>query len=215
MRKTVIFDMDGTLLDTLEDLYLSVNRAMRAFGFPERSREHVRASVGNGVEKLMQACVPEGKKNPRFVECLAYYRKEYGAHMNDHTAPYPGIIELLKKLKNSGYRVAIVSNKPDQPVKGLCERFFQDLIPVAIGESPQVARKPAKDTVVAAMEELDAGKDDCIYIGDSEVDVLTAKNSGIPCVLVTWGFRDRETLEKLGAWKIVDTAEELGKVLGL
>ncbi len=215
MRKTVIFDMDGTLLDTLEDLYLSVNRAMDAFGFPPRSKDHVRRSVGNGIYQLMRSCIPQGEDNPHYAECVEFYRREYSAHMNDHTAPYPGISELLEKLKKEEYRLAIVSNKPDAAVKGLSRKFFQEQISVAIGESSKIARKPAGDTVFAAMKELGVPREDCIYVGDSEVDAQTAGNCGIPCILVTWGFRSREVLERQNVWKIVDTAEELREELSL
>lgn len=209
MTKAVIFDLDGTLLDTLEDLYLSVNAALRAYGFPEKTREDVRRSVGNGVRRLMRRSVPEGEDNPRFEDCFLAFQKHYAAHLNDHTEPYDGVAELLKILADQGYLMAIVSNKSDQAVKELNRNVFGSLIPVAIGESEGVRRKPEPDTVYEAVRELGVSKEDCIYVGDSEVDIQTAKNAGIPCISVSWGFRDREILEDLGAENIVDTAGKL------
>lgn len=213
MRKTIIFDLDGTLLNTLEDLYLSTNAALQSCGFPARTMEEVRQFVGNGVRNLMRRAVPEGEENPRFEECFRAFREHYAVHLNDHTGPYEGIMELLEKLRKMGCPAAIVSNKLDSAVKELNRSFFGELIPVAIGESEGVRRKPEPDTVYAAMGELGVSREDCIYVGDSEVDLQTAKNCRIPCVCVSWGFRGRETLESLGAERIVDTAEELLQVI--
>ncbi len=209
MRNTVIFDLDGTLLDTLEDLYLSANAAFESFGLPPKSREEIRRSVGNGVEVLMRRIVPEGEDNPYFEGCMRAYREHYQAHLNDHTRPYQGIPGLLEELKRRGWRLAIVSNKPDAAVKELNRQRFQEWILLAIGESPKVKRKPAPDMVLAAMEELGASREECVYVGDSEVDFKTAENCGLPCILVSWGFRERAALEGLGAGKIVDSPEEL------
>lgn len=209
MRKTVIFDLDGTLLDTLEDLWCSVNAALEAFACPRRTREQVRQAVGNGVRNLMRLSVPGGEEHPHFEECFHAFQKHYAEHLNDHTGPYAGIMELLSRLKAEGYACAIVSNKSDSAVKELSRRIFRAYIPVAIGESADVRKKPAPDTVYAAMRELGVEKEDCIYVGDSEVDAMTSKNSGIPCILVSWGFRDRSMLEKLGVACIVDSAQEL------
>lgn len=209
MRKTVIFDLDGTLLDTLEDLWRSVNTALEAFACPGRTREQVRQAVGNGVRNLMRLSMPAGEENPYFEQCFHAFQEHYARHLNDHTGPYPGIMELLAKLREEGYTCAIVSNKSDSAVKELNRRIFGAYIPIAIGESENIRKKPAPDTVYAAMRELGADREDCIYVGDSEVDLLTAENSGIPCITVSWGFRDRDVLEKLGAACIVDSAEEL------
>lgn len=209
MRKTIIFDLDGTLLDTLEDLYLSTNAALESCGFPLRTKDEVRQFVGNGVRNLMRRAVPEGEGNPRFEECFLTFQKHYAAHLNDHTGPYEGVAELLEKLSKLGYPMAIVSNKSDYAVKELNRNVFGTLIPVAIGESEGVRRKPEPDTVYEAIQELGAHKEDCIYVGDSEVDLQTAKNCGIPCISVSWGFRGREVLEGLGAKRIVDTTKEL------
>lgn len=213
MMKTMIFDLDGTLLDTLEDLYLSVNAALENFGFPLKTREDVRQSVGNGVRNLMRRSVPEGEDNPQFEDCFLAFQKHYAAHLNDHTGPYEGIMELLETLSEQGRPMAIVSNKSDYAVKELNRNVFGRLIPVAIGESEGVRRKPEPDTVYEAIRELGVRKEDCIYVGDSEVDLQTAKNCGIPCISVSWGFRDRKVLEGLGAERIVDTTEELLEVL--
>lgn len=213
MRKAVIFDMDGTLLDTLEDLYRSANAALCRYGFAERTFEEIRQFVGNGAVNLMRKAVPDGEMNPHFEDCLWSFREHYGAHLNDHTRPYDGIPELLRKLSEEGVLMAIVSNKPDFAVRALNEKYFGGLIQTAIGESEGVRRKPAPDTVEQAAKELGVRMEDCIYVGDSEVDLLTAENCQIPCVSVTWGFRSRELLRELGAKRMAADAEELYQVL--
>jgi phosphoglycolate phosphatase len=213
MMKTIIFDLDGTLLNTLEDLYCSVNAALDAFGFPERTIEEVRCFVGNGVRRLMHRAVPDGENNPQFEDCFLAFQRHYAAHLNDHTGPYEGIMEVLEQLSTAGHPMAIVSNKSDYAVKELNQRWFRGLIRVAIGESENVRKKPAPDTVYEAMRELQVQRETCIYVGDSEVDIETARNSGIPCVGVAWGFRGRETLERLGADEIADDPEELLAIL--
>ena len=150
MIKGVLFDLDGTLLDTLEDLYQSVNAALAACGFPERTRMEVRSFVGNGVRNLMVRAVPDGEENPKFEECFQKFREHYAVHLNDHTAPYAGIMELLAELKKKGIPTAVVSNKSDAAVKELCQETFGDLVPLAIGESERVQKKPAPDTVIEA-----------------------------------------------------------------
>lgn len=201
--------MDGTLLDTLEDLYRSANAALVQYGFPERTLEEVRQFVGNAARNLMRQAIPQGEENPHFEECLQAFKIHYGEHLNDHTGPYDGILELLEQLSKEGVPMAIVSNKPDFAVRKLKERYFGGLISVAIGESKRVRRKPAPDTVEQAAERLGVRLEDCIYVGDSEVDLLTAKNCGIPCVSVTWGFRSRELLISLGAEHMAEDTEEL------
>lgn len=209
MIKGVLFDLDGTLLDTLEDLYQSVNAALTACGFPERTRMEVRSFVGNGVRNLMVRSVPDGEENPKFEECFQKFREHYAAHLNDHTAPYAGIMELLAELKEKGIPTAVVSNKSDAAVKELCRETFGDLVPLAIGESERVKKKPAPDTVIEAAAEIGVPLKDCVYVGDSEVDLATAENAGIPCISVSWGFRDKELLESLGAKTLLDTVAEL------
>lgn len=209
MIKGVLFDLDGTLLDTLEDLYQSVNAALAACGFPERTRMEVRSFVGNGVRNLMVRSVPDGEENPKFEECFQKFREHYAAHLNDHTAPYAGIMELLAELKEKGIPTAVVSNKSDAAVKELCRETFRDLVPLAIGESERVKKKPAPDTVIEAAAGIGVPLKDCVYVGDSEVDLATAENAGIPCISVSWGFRDKELLESLGAKTLLDTVPEL------
>ena len=209
MIKGVLFDLDGTLLDTLEDLYQSVNAALAACGFPERTRMEVRSFVGNGVRNLMVRSVPDGEENPKFEECFQTFREHYAVHLNDHTAPYAGIMELLAELKEKGIPTAVVSNKSDAAVKELCRETFRDLVPLAIGESERVKKKPAPDTVIEAAAGIGVPLKDCVYVGDSEVDLATAENAGIPCISVSWGFRDKELLESLGAKTLLDTVPEL------
>lgn len=197
--ETVIFDLDGTLLDTLEDLTDAVNVALKACDMPLRTIEDVRCFVGNGVRNLMIKAVPDGEANPRFEEAFSLFKEYYGEHCNDKTGPYEGVLELMAELKKKGYVMAIVSNKIDSAVKELNDKYFSEYIQVAIGEREGVQRKPAPDTVLTALQELGKEKETAIYIGDSEVDLATARNVGIPCISVLWGFRDKELLEGLGA----------------
>lgn len=210
---TIIFDLDGTLLNTLDDLADSVNFALREHGLPERSAEEVRSFVGNGVRRLMQLSVPGGLDNPQFESCLEAFREYYSKNMNNRTRPYDGIMELLAELARNGYKLAIVSNKFDRAVKGLAKEFFGDYIKVAIGESGGVRRKPEPDCVFEALRELSAVAGEAICVGDSEVDVKTAKNAALPCIGVTWGFRSRELLAAEGADHIIDGPMELMKLL--
>lgn len=211
--KAIIFDLDGTLLNTLDDLADSVNYALGLFGFPERSLEEVRFFVGNGVRNLMKRAVPDGFNNPQFEDCLNAFREYYSKHLNSRTRPYDGIMELLSALHRGNYKMAIVSNKFDSAVKELAREYFSAYIPVAIGESGGVRKKPEPDCVFEALKELGADTSQALYIGDSEVDVETARNSGLPCIGVTWGFRSRELLAERGAEYIIDTPMELMKLL--
>ena len=206
-----IFDLDGTLLDTLDDLAASTNYALRAFGLPERSRDEVRRFVGNGVRRLMQQAVPDGESDPRFEEVLATFRKHYLHHSMDTTQPYPGIMPMLARLREEGHATAVVSNKFDAATKQLCAHFFADTIDVAIGEheAEGIRKKPAPDTVLEALRVLGVGAEGAVYVGDSEVDIATARNSGLPCVSVLWGFRDRDFLEAHGATDFITTPMEL------
>lgn len=196
---TIIFDLDGTLLDTLEDLTDSVNHAMETFGFPVHTIEEIRSFVGNGAPKLIERSIPQGKGNPVYDAVLAAFKEHYAAHCEDKTNPYAGIMELLAHLKEKDYRLAVVSNKFDGAVKRLCGKYFGDYIEVAIGESADVKRKPAPDTVYRALRELDCDVSRAVYVGDSEVDIQTAKNASLPCISVTWGFRTEEQLKTAGA----------------
>lgn len=210
---TIIFDLDGTLLNTLEDLADSVNSALGLYGFPHRSLEEVRSFVGNGVERLMELSIPHGINNPMYEKCLLDFRNHYSNNMQNKTDAYEGIMELLEQLSRENYKIAIVSNKFDTAVKELNQDYFAKYIKVAIGESQNVSKKPAPDTVFQALKELGSTADRAVYVGDSEVDVQTAKNSGLVCVGVTWGFRNRELLEQKGANYIVDKPLELLKII--
>ncbi|MCI8521772.1 MAG: HAD-IA family hydrolase [Lachnospiraceae bacterium] len=199
MTDTIIFDLDGTLLDTLEDLTDSVNYAMEQFHLRTRTIEEVRGFVGNGVAKLIERCIPQGTQNPLYEQILASFKEHYALHCEDKTRPYEGIMELLAKLSEQGYHMAIVSNKFDGAVKQLNEKYFKDYISVAIGESAAVKKKPAPDTVYQALLELACDASQAVYVGDSEVDRQTAGNVPMPCVSVTWGFRTRQQLMEAGA----------------
>lgn len=207
--KAIIFDLDGTLLDTLDDLADSVNHTMEVFGWPCKTREQVRAFVGNGLRRLMQLSVPDGEDNPRFEEAVREQGRFYQLNCNNRTSPYPGIMELLEKLRNDGYKLAIVSNKADGAVQELSRIYFRDLIDTSVGESAGVRRKPYPDTVLKVMENLKVSKDECLYVGDSEVDIRTARNADIDCASVLWGFRSRKQLEDCQAEVFCSNTEEL------
>ena len=204
-----IFDLDGTLLDTLEDLADSTNYIMRSFGYPERTIVEVRAFVGNGIRKLLERSAPNGTPSEEIDRMFEQFKEYYGAHCADKTKPYDGIIELLASLKKKGVRLAVVSNKADYAVKALCEQYFPGYFDEAVGERIGIARKPAPDTVNEVLKNLQIEKAQAVYIGDSEVDVQTAKNAELDCIAVDWGFRDKEVLEEAGAERIVSTPAEL------
>ena len=207
--EAVIFDLDGTLLDTLEDLRSSVNHALRTFGLPERSLEEIRTFVGNGVRNLMLKAVPGGADEPRFEEIFAEFKRYYAVHWREVTCPYAGVVELVEGLHRKGLKLAVVSNKSDAEVKNLCAEFFGGNILIARGEVPGVPRKPAPDGVLLALEGLGVSREKALYIGDSEVDVRTARNAAVDCVAVTWGFRSREELEAEGATVFINQPSEL------
>ena len=208
-----IFDLDGTLLDTLGDLHAAVNHALREFGFPERSISEVRRFIGNGVVKLMERSTPDGTDEKTDAECLKVFREYYLSHMADTTAPYEGIIDLLKALRENGVKTAVVSNKLHPAVVGLCEDYFGGLIDVALGVAEESERKPAPVNVFRAMEKMGSDKGNTIYIGDSEVDVQTAENAGLPCIGVLWGFRDKDELLSAGAEFIAADTNEVKKII--
>lgn len=209
--QTYIFDLDGTLLDTLGDLAASVNYALRSCDMPEHSIEDVRSFVGNGVRLLMERAVPNGASNPRFDEAFSVFRQHYMAHSLDTTRPYDGIPEMLAALKAQGCRLAVVSNKFYAATQELCHHFFADTIDVAIGEheAEGIRKKPAPDTVFEALRQLGVEKDNAVYVGDSDVDIQTAQNSGLPCISVLWGFRDRDFLIKNGAETLISAPSEI------
>ena len=210
MYNTFIFDLDGTLLNTLDDLVASVNYAMHTHGMPERTLDEVRSFVGNGVRLLMERAIPEGSANPRFEETFATFRAYYMEHSLDTTRPYDGIPEMIHALKQRGCRLAVVSNKFYAATQELIRHFFPE-ITVAIGEheAEGIRKKPAPDTVFEALRQLGVGKEGAVYVGDSDVDIQTARNSGLPCISVLWGFRDRDFLQKNGAETFISAPSEL------
>ena len=208
MKTGILFDLDGTLLNTLEDLLDATNAALRHFGRPQRTLQELRSFVGNGARNQLRLSLSGREDDPDLDAALEWYKAYYAEHCQIKTAPYPGVPELLERLKGE-WPMAIVSNKPDVAVKTLCARHFPGLY--ALGEAPDCPRKPAPDMVFKAMKAI--GVDRCIYVGDSEVDIRTARNAGIPCVSVLWGFRDREVLEAEGGRYFCAEANELPALL--
>ncbi len=213
--KNIIFDLDGTLLDTLDDLTAAVNHALRTFALPERSREEVRAFVGNGVRKLVERAVPQETDERLFEEIFASFRAYYVRHSLDRTQPYPGILPMLTRLKREGCRMAIVSNKLQPAVTTLNDCFFSDFMLAAVGESETVKRKPAPDGVLEALRLMGGAPSETLYVGDSEVDIATARNAGVACASVLWGFRDEPLLRASGATILLRAPHELFTLLGL
>jgi phosphoglycolate phosphatase len=213
MITTVIFDMDGTVLNTIDDLAASVNYVLTKFGLPVHNAEDYRQYFGSGIRYALQCAVPDGTGEETIDQMLPVFREHYNAHCLDKTRPYEGIPELMKSLREHGYRLAIVSNKIDSAVKELNARFFSDFVDVAIGEREGIRRKPAPDTVIQALAELKSVKDEAVYIGDSEVDIQTASNAGLPCITVLWGFRDKEYLKEQGATVFANTPEDIFDLL--
>ena len=209
MTKAIVFDLDGTLLDTLADLAASTNYALRSCGMPEHSIDDVRRFVGNGVRMLMTRAVPDGESNPRFDEAFSVFRQHYMQHCLDTTCPYPGIMDALARLKEKGMMLAIVSNKMQAATEELRQHFFSNYIDVAIGESAAIRKKPAPDTVNEALRLLGISHDEAIYVGDSDVDIDTARAAMMPCASVLWGFRDRQFLLNHGATRLLSSPEEL------
>ena len=210
---TVVFDLDGTLLDTLGDLADGVNFALTQHGYPARTLDEVRQFVGNGVRNLIERSIPDGVENPDFEPCLHMFKDHYSKNMQNKTRPYEGIMELLEALREADIKTAIVSNKFDKAVKELSSEYFGDHIAVSIGESARIHKKPSPDCVYEALHALGSPVQTAIYVGDSEVDVRTAHNAGLPCVGVTWGFREKEILVKEGAEYIIDHPLELLNIL--
>lgn len=211
--KAVLFDMDGTVLDTLDDLADSVNRSLLEFHLPVVSRSHVRQSLGNGAKYLIRHCLPEGSDEALCEQVLAFYKPWYDAHCSIKTKPYDGILPLMETLRTEGVHQAIISNKPDSAVQELAEAFFPGMMDVVIGESPAVRRKPSPDTVLAAAQQMQLKVSDCVYIGDTEVDIETARNAGMACISVTWGFRSEEHLLAAGATEFANNPRELEAIL--
>lgn len=213
MKRTLIFDLDGTVLNTLQDLRISVNFALKSNGYPEKSLEEVKKSVGNGLKVLIWRVLPPDAEEETVDAVLAAMKAHYRQHCHDETKPYPGIPALLKRLHTEGYRIALVSNKADVMTKELHRVFFADSIDVAIGETEQIRRKPAPDMVLEALRQLGSEQSDAICIGDSEVDIATARNAGLPCLCVAWGFRSEQELRAAGAERVFQTTNDLYKAI--
>ncbi len=209
----VIFDLDGTLLNTLEDLMDSVNYGVKAHHMPERSLEEIRCFVGNGVERLIELAVPEGTGDLEREKVFAQFKAHYNIHCNDKTGLYPGVEELLARLKEEGFAMAIVSNKLQEGVDALNKQYFDRYVETAIGAREGIRKKPAPDTVMEALRILDLPKERVVYVGDSEVDIATAQNAGMDCINVAWGFRTRKEQEKAGAKVFVERPEEIVELL--
>lgn len=204
----VFFDFDGTVADTLRNITNAVNHTMRHFGLREFTPETLKPHLGWGVDYLMRHLIP-GIAEEKILEILGYYRPYYAQHTTENVVPYPDVLPMMKRLREAGLRLAIISNKPDAAVQPLVEQYFRGLIDLAIGELPGLPRKPAPDMLVSAAKALRVDLSRCVYVGDSEVDIQTANNAGIDCVCVTWGFRTREELARAGAERIADSAEQL------
>ena len=210
-KLAVIFDLDGTLLNTLDDLCDAVNHLLNNHGYPSVSKMKVRRYLGNGAAELVRCALPEKVNDDIFERYLNEYKEYYAAHSNIKTKPYDGVLELLKDLKARGIAVAVVSNKPDAAVKILCHEYFGDLVCFALGDRPNIERKPSAAPVHFAMKSIGCRR--AVFVGDSEVDVMTAANAGLPCISLTWGFRDREILEEYGALHFADDADQLNRLI--
>ena len=211
--KAVLFDMDGTLLDTLEDLCDSTNHALRQMGYPPRGLEEIRRFIGNGAEKQIRRAVPEGTSEEKIMETLAAFRAYYQDHCQIKTKVYDGLLDMLSELKEKGVKMAVVSNKPDAAVKKLNREYFGDRLDYAIGPSDGVRCKPYPDMAEEALKALGVEKKDAVFVGDSEVDVQTGLNAGLDVIAVSWGFRSREVVIEAGASKIADDAHQLEKFI--
>lgn len=210
---TIIFDLDGTLLNTLEDLTDATNYALKECGYPERTISEIKNFVGNGIENLIKKAVPENTNEIKIQECLSIFKIYYLHNSLNKTKPYDGILTLLENLKKKGFKIGVVSNKFDKAVKNLCQEFFFGLVDVAKGESINTPKKPSPDGILKTIKELNADINKTVYVGDSEVDVLTAKNAGVYFVGVLWGYRDEKTLVDAGAKELVDSPERLEFIL--
>ncbi len=205
----IIFDMDGTILDTLEDLKNSMNHTLRLYNMPERTLDEIRSFVGNGIRKLIERSVVNSTPENRIDAIHKDFMEYYEIHCADFTRPYEGVNVLIQELRNRGYKTAVVSNKADGAVQDLCTQYFPDLFDLAIGERPEIAKKPAADMVNLALEQLHVSREKAVYIGDSDVDVATAENSNLDMIAVDWGFRTREFLMEQGAETIVSKPKEI------
>ncbi len=211
--KAVVFDLDGTLLYTLEDLCLATNYALEAHGMPPRTIDEVRSYIGNGYRRLFALACPAGTPDELQEQALATFNTYYLAHSEDHTAPYPGIPELLERLAAAGYQLAVVSNKGDEAVRHLMQSIFPNTFAAVAGEREGVRRKPAPDTVLEAMRQLGVNAEQIVYVGDSEVDVATCAAVGCDCIAVTWGYRSVEQLLEAGAQVLANTCDEVERII--
>ena len=211
----VVFDLDGTLLNTLEDLAASTNHTLLHFGYQARTLEEIKGFVGNGIKKLVQRAMPAGILSDDFQHYYNYFRQYYYRNIKNKTKPYPGILKMLKQLKAEGVLLAIVSNKFQEGVDELCRSFFNDLIPIAIGNQKEIMPKPAPDSLYLAIHKLglDANKDKIFYVGDSDSDILTSRNANIPIIAVTWGFRSKEELIGLNPEYLAKKPEDIVKII--
>lgn len=214
-KKCVIFDLDGTLLYTLEDLKNSVNFALSKNNFKERSLDEVREFVGNGIENLMRKSAPQNISENEFQLCFADFKSHYKIHSEDNTKEYDGITDMLKTLKENNFLLAVVSNKADFAVNTLCKKYFPDLLDCAFGERDGIKRKPSPDSVNEVIKLLNVEKENCFYVGDSDIDVKTAHNADIKCIACTWGFRNRNVLENENPEYIIDSVNEILKIVGV
>lgn len=213
MYKAVIFDLDGTLLDTLGDLTDSVNEMLREYSCPERSIEEIRLFVGNGMKNLVERSVPENFDKTKLNSAYEFFRQTYKKNMRNKTCPYDGILQCLEELQKLGIKIAVTSNKNDDAVKGLCKEYFGNLVTLAVGAREGVPSKPDPTMVNNVTEELNVEKADCIFVGDSDTDIITAQNAGLKSIGVLWGFRDREVLEKSGADFVISQSEDILKIV--
>lgn len=212
--KAVIFDLDGTLLDTLDDLMDALNHTMQKFGFPDRTRAETRKFVGNGVDRLIELAIPDGRNNPHYADAVREYRTFYAAHSELKTKPYDGVCELIRKLISERIGTAVVSNKIHEATVTLCKKYFPDIKNVCgERESEGIRRKPYPDTVFSVVKSLGFEPSECVYVGDSEVDILTAENAGMDCISVLWGFRDQDYLIEQGGKIFAANADELYNII--
>lgn len=210
---TIIFDLDGTLLNSLGDLHACFNHAIKSFGYPERSLNEIKSFVGNGIKKAIERALPKPVEDRDLNKIVDYFRIYYRDHMLEFTKPYDGIIEMLEEARKKGFKLAVVSNKYDDEVKMLVKNYFGKYIDIAIGEGHGIRKKPEVDGVIEAINELDSNLKRTIFVGDSDVDIKTAKNAGIHCISVTWGFRDRNFLMAEGAEYFANHPKEILEII--
>ncbi len=211
--KLAVFDMDGTILNTIDDLEASLNHVLAKHSFPQRTHDEVLNFVGDGLRKLMERGVPVGTQDSTIDEILADFKKYYAVHCADKTRPYNGIEDLLKNLRKNGCMTAVVSNKADDAVRPLCEKYFPGLFDITVGERTGISRKPSPDSVNEVLQKLNVRREDAVYIGDSDVDIKTAQNAGMDSIIVEWGFRKKEFLLENGAKTIVSSPEQIEKII--